>query len=170
VVLDGSHRPTSNASDTVDPRQRHLRGDSRDHTHRSEDTNRPPPRGRHGDRPYAREAGQEQDLRDARRAQELQDRLRDAAEAHAAGAITLAQLTAINAAIKPKLEEAQTVAASPNRTKVLGDLVAAPDPATVWEASPDQRRAVVALLVEVNIMPTHHGPPFDPEAIKITWK
>ena len=114
--------------------------------------------------------GKEQDLRDARRAQELQDRLRDAAEAYAAGAITLAQLTAINAAIKPKLEEAQTVAASPNRTKVLGDLVAAPDPVMVWEASPDQRRAVVALLVEVNIMPTHHGPPFDPEAIKITWK
>jgi site-specific DNA recombinase len=107
----------------------------------------------------------------ARRAQELQDRLRDAAEAYAAGAITLAQLTTINAAIKPKLEEAQTVAASPNRTKVLGDLVAAPDPATVWEElSPDQRRAVVALLVEVKIMPTHHGPPFDPEAIKITWK
>jgi site-specific DNA recombinase len=107
----------------------------------------------------------------ARRAQELQDRLRDAAEAYAAGAITLAQLTTINAAIKPKLEEAHTVAASPNRTKVLGDLVAAPDPATVWEElSPDQRRAVVALLVEVKIMPTHHGPPFDPEAIKITWK
>ena len=78
--------------------------------------------------------GKEQDLRDARRAQELQDRLRDAAEAYAAGAITLAQLTAINAAIKPKLEEAQTVAASPNRTKVLGDLVAAPDPVTVWES------------------------------------
>ena len=34
---------------------------------------------------------------------------------------------------------------SPNRTKVLGDLLAAPDPATVWETSPDQRRAVVAL-------------------------
>jgi site-specific DNA recombinase len=107
----------------------------------------------------------------ARRAQELQDRLRDAAEAYAAGAVTLAQLTAINAVIKPELEEAQAEAASPSRAKVLGDLVAGPDPAEVWEKlSPHQRRAVVALLVEVKIMPTHHGPPFDPEAIKITWK
>jgi hypothetical protein len=107
----------------------------------------------------------------ARRAQELQDRLHDAAEAYAAGAITMAQLTTINAAVKPKLEEAQAEAASPSRAKVLGELVASRDPRQVWdELSPDQRRAVVTLLVEVKIMPTHHGPPFDPDAIKITWK
>jgi DNA invertase Pin-like site-specific DNA recombinase len=106
-----------------------------------------------------------------REAQELQDRLHDAAEGYAAGAITMAQLTTINAAIKPKLERAQAEAASPSRTKVLGDLVASRDPREVWEQiSPDQRRAVVALLVDVKIMPTHHGPPFDPHAIKITWK
>jgi DNA invertase Pin-like site-specific DNA recombinase len=106
-----------------------------------------------------------------REAQELQDRLHDAAEGYAAGAITMAQLTTINAAIKPKLEKAQAEAASPSRAKVIGDLVASRDPREVWERiSPDQRRAVVALLVDVKIMPTHHGPPFDPDAIKITWR
>jgi site-specific DNA recombinase len=105
------------------------------------------------------------------RAQELQDRLHDAAEAYAAGGITMAQLTTINAAIKPKLEKAQAEAASPSRAKVLGELVESRDPREVWDQiSPDQRRAVVALLVDVKIMPTHHGPPFDPNAIKITWR
>jgi hypothetical protein len=107
----------------------------------------------------------------ARRSQELQERLRDSAEAYAAGAITMAQLTTINAAVKPKLEQAQAEAASPSRVKVLGDLVASRDPRQVWEElSPDQRRAVVALLVDIKIMQTHHGPPFDPDAIKITWR
>jgi site-specific DNA recombinase len=106
----------------------------------------------------------------ARLAQELQDRLHDAAEAYAAGTITMAQLTTINGAVKPKLEQAQAEAASPSRAKVLGDLVTR-DPVEVWEElSSDQRRAVVALLVDVKIMPTHKGPNFDPEAIKITWK
>jgi site-specific DNA recombinase len=107
----------------------------------------------------------------ARLAQELQDRLRDAAEAFAAGTITMAQLTTINGVVKPKLEQAQAEAASPSRAKVLGGLVASRSPAEVWEGlSRDQRRAVVALLVDVKIMPTHHGPNFNPEAIKITWK
>jgi site-specific DNA recombinase len=106
----------------------------------------------------------------ARRVQDLQDRLNDAAEAYAAGAITLGQLTTINAAVRPKLAEAQTEAASPSRSKALGDLVSR-DPARMWEEiSPDQRRAVVALLVDVKIMPTRHGPNFDPEAIRIKWK
>jgi site-specific DNA recombinase len=106
----------------------------------------------------------------ARLAQELQDRLRDAAEAYAAGAITIAQLTTINAAVKPKLEQAQAEAASPSRAKVLGDLVSR-DPTEVWgELSPNQRRAVVALLVEVTIMPTRHGPVFDPESVRIEWR
>jgi DNA invertase Pin-like site-specific DNA recombinase len=107
----------------------------------------------------------------AQKTGELQNRLHDAAEAYAAGAITMAQLTTINAAVKPQLEQAQAEAASPRRAKVLGDLVASRDPAQVWEElSPEQRRAVVVLLVDVKIMPTHHGPNFDPEAIKIEWK
>lgn len=103
--------------------------------------------------------------------QELQDRLNDAAEAYAAGTISLAQLTTINAAVRPKLEEAQQAAASPDRTKVLGDLVTAEDPATVWAAmTQEQRRAVIDLLVEVRIMRTTSGPNYKPEAVKIQWK
>jgi DNA invertase Pin-like site-specific DNA recombinase len=105
------------------------------------------------------------------RVQELQDRLNDAAEAYAAGVITMAQLTTINTTIKPKLEEAQAEAASPSRAKVLGDLVISRDPAEVWEMlSADQRRAVAALLVNVTIMPTRHGAIFDPESVRIEWK
>ena len=107
----------------------------------------------------------------AARVQELQDRLNDAAEAYAAGTVTLAQLTTINAAVRPKLDEAQTDAASPSRAKVLSDLVDATDPATVWERmTPERRRAVVDLLVEVRIMPTGKGPRFDPESVQVIWR
>jgi DNA invertase Pin-like site-specific DNA recombinase len=104
------------------------------------------------------------------RVQELQDRLNDAAEAYAAGVVTMAQLTTINASLKPKLEQAQKEAASPNREKVLGELVSR-EPAEVWQGmSADQRRAVVGVLVEVTIMPTRHGPVFDPESVRIDWR
>ncbi|MEN4399602.1 recombinase family protein [Mycolicibacterium conceptionense] len=103
--------------------------------------------------------------------QELQDRMTDAAEAYAAGAISLAQLTTINAAVRPALDEAQQAAASPDRAKVLGALVAAKDPATVWgDMTQEQRRAVIDLLVEVRIMRTTSGPHYKPEAVKIRWK
>jgi site-specific DNA recombinase len=107
----------------------------------------------------------------AERVQELQDRLRDAAEAYAAEAIDLAQLTAITAALRPKLDEAQTTAASPSRAKVLGELVESDDPAAMWEAmTPQRRRAVVDLLINVRIMHTRPGPKFVPESVEITWK
>jgi hypothetical protein len=107
----------------------------------------------------------------AARVQELHDRLNDAAEAYAAGAVTLAQLTTINAALRPKLDQAQSDAASPDRARVLGNLVKATDPATVWERmTPDRRRAIVDMLVEIRIMPTRTGPRFDPKSVKITWK
>ena len=76
---------------------------------------------------YARKA--------ARQVQTLQDRLNDAAEAYAAGSITLAQMTTISAAVRPKLGQAQLEAASPSRSKVLGELVAAREPEAVWACS-----------------------------------
>jgi site-specific DNA recombinase len=107
----------------------------------------------------------------ARRLQELRDRLDEAAAAYAAGVISMEQLTTINGAIKPELAQAQTTAASRSRSQVLGDLVSDRDPAEVWaKLSPEARRAVVRLLVDVKIMQTRHGPNFDPEAIKITWR
>jgi site-specific DNA recombinase len=104
------------------------------------------------------------------RIQELQDRLKEAADAYAAGVITMAQLTRINAALMPSLDEAKIAAASPSRAQVLGELVSR-DPSEVWQRmSADQRRAVVALLVEVTVMPTGHGPVFNPESVKIAWR
>ena len=109
----------------------------------------------------------------AERAAELEQRLQDAAEAYAAGTITLAQLTRINATLRPKLEMAQAEAATPARSHVLGELVEAADPAEVWEALPlDRQRAVVNLLMTVRILPakTRGGRGFDPETVEITWK
>lgn len=106
----------------------------------------------------------------ASRILELQDRLNDAAQAYAAGAITMAQLTTINTSVRPLLEAAQTEASTPSRAKVLGDLVNAKDPVTVWEQlTPQRRRAVVDLLVRVRIMRTTSGPRFNPESVKIEW-
>ena len=108
----------------------------------------------------------------ARKMQELRDRLDEAAAAYAAGIIDMEQLTKINGAIKPKLAEAQTTAASPSRSKVLGSLLeASKTPAEVWAAlSPEQRRAVIRLLVDVRILPTRRGSGFDPDSIEITWR
>ena len=107
----------------------------------------------------------------AHRVRELQDRLHDAAEAYAAETITLAQLTTINATLRPKLEAAQTESASPSRVQVLGDLAGAADPAAVWDRlSPARRRAVVDLLVEVRILPTPSGPRFNPDAVEVVWR
>ena len=107
----------------------------------------------------------------ARQLQQLQDRLNEAAGAFAAGVIDMQQLTMINAAIRPKLAEAQTTAASPSRSRVLGGLVSDREPAEVWAAlSPEQQRAVVRLLVEVRILPTRRGSGFDPDSIEITWR
>jgi site-specific DNA recombinase len=101
--------------------------------------------------------------------QQLQERLDDAAGAYGAGVITIQQLTTITAAIKPQIEKAQAEVASPDRTRVLGDLVSL-DPSEVWSViSPDQRRAAVALLLNVTILPTRRGPGFDPNAVQITW-
>jgi site-specific DNA recombinase len=104
------------------------------------------------------------------RARELQDRLDGAVDAFGAGVIDLAELIRIKKSIKPQIDEAQAEASVPSRAKVLGDLVSR-DPAEVWVSlSDEQRRAVVALLVDVTILPSRHGRGFDPESLKIEWR
>jgi DNA invertase Pin-like site-specific DNA recombinase len=127
--------------------------------------------------PDARDLLAEPDLIDegkaaARKVQQLRDRLDGAAAAYAAGVIDMEQLTKINGAIKPQLAQAQTTAASPSRSKVLGSFYQiGRTPSEVWEQlSPEQRRAVVRLLMDVTIMPTRRGFGFDPESIEITWR
>jgi hypothetical protein len=106
----------------------------------------------------------------ADRARELQDRLNGAVDAYGAGAIDLAELIRIKKSIRPQIDEAQAEASTPSRAKVLGDLVSR-DPVEVWASmSDEQRRAVVALLADVTILPTRRGRGFDPESVKIEWR
>jgi site-specific DNA recombinase len=106
----------------------------------------------------------------AARARELQDRLNAAVDAYGGGRLDLSELLRIKQSIKPKIEEAEAEASVPSRAKVLGELVSR-DPVEVWASiSDEQRRAVVALLVNVTILPSRRGRGFDPEAIKIEWR
>ncbi|BDY33002.1 recombinase family protein [Mycolicibacterium mageritense] len=103
------------------------------------------------------------------KAQQLQDRLHDAAKGYAAGVIDFAMLTTIKADLQPQIDKAKSEAASPDRDKALGDLVRDPD--EVWKSlTPERKRTVVTLLVDVTINPTHRGKVFDPDAIKVVFK
>lgn len=103
------------------------------------------------------------------KAQQLQDRLRDAAKGYAAGAIDFAMLTTIKADLQPQIDKAKSEAASPDRDRALGELVR--DPEKVWqELTPERRRTAVRLLADITINPTHRGKVFDPEGIKIVFR
>ncbi len=125
-------------------------------------------------RPDARRLLIEPDKADAGRAaaervQHLQDRLQDAAKAFAAGAIDLAMMTTIRADLLPEIEKSQAQASSPNRSKVLAELIA--DPENVWKGlTPERKRAVVRLLMTVTIKRTTTGPNFDPDSIEVVWR
>ena len=101
--------------------------------------------------------------------QELQDRLNDAAQAYAAGTVTLAQLTTINAAVRrtsTRLRSPPRLPAGPGYRRPRRDRPGG----GVEQMTPHRRRAVVDLLVEVRIMPTGKGPRFAPESVRIDWK
>lgn len=104
--------------------------------------------------------------------QELEDRLKDAAEAFANGAITMAQLTTINASVRPALDKLRSESVAPDRVRVLGDLVSATDPSEVWNAmTQERRRAVVSLLMTVTVMPLgKRSPLFNPDGVRIEWR
>jgi hypothetical protein len=107
---------------------------------------------------------------------ELEARLNDAAEAFASGVITMAQLTTINATLKPKVEELKSQSVEPDRQRVLGPLVDASGDTDqvrkVWDAMhPEGRRAVVALLLDVFVKPLGRRTAiFDPSGVHITWR
>lgn len=107
----------------------------------------------------------------ARKIKELEDLMRDAGAAHGAGKITLAQLIASNEATRPNLDKLRSQALSPDRARILGPLVGSPNPERVWKSfSPEQRRAVVDILLEIKVKSTHRGAGFNPADIYIKWR
>ena len=106
-----------------------------------------------------------------REVKELTDLLQEAAAGYAAKKMNLAQFTAINSTLEPKLEMARAATVSSNKADVLGDLVTARDPETVWaELSPTRRKAVVDVLMDITIFPTSSGPRHDLSTIQVEWK
>ena len=110
----------------------------------------------------------------AKRCDELQRRLDEAADSQADGKITTRQLERITARITPQLEAAQRERDAEPRSldvEVLKPL-AGPQAAARWEAmTVTQRRAVLETIgIEVVLLPREkHGPGFEPETVRIEW-
>ncbi|MEU7172704.1 recombinase family protein [Micromonospora tulbaghiae] len=110
--------------------------------------------------------------RAAQAAERVRQRLDDAAASFAAGVITARQLATITGQLRPELAALEAAAAPPpDRAGVLGELVSAEDVAAAWEGlSPDARRTVVRLLLEITVDRGRRGPGFSVEGITLTWR
>jgi len=114
--------------------------------------------------------GDESAVADSRAALEAIDaRLSNAADAYAAGALELDQLTRITAQLRAdrgvhvKLLERSMPSAVP--VDLAGDRAA-----ERWAAmSMDAKRALLQMLVRVTILPSGPGRDFDPELVRIDW-
>jgi site-specific DNA recombinase len=84
--------------------------------------------------------------------------------------MTPADLREMLAGLQGRLAEVEATMASATRAPVLAELVAAADVRATWESlSLDRRRAVIATLLEVTILPGRRGPGFDPNTVAIDW-
>ncbi len=107
----------------------------------------------------------------ARRVDELRERLNDAAEAYAAGRLTIGQITTISAALEPQIADAMTAAADPQRVLLLENVIGERDVREVWDGLPAiHRREIVAALLSIQIMPTRRGPTHDPASVRCEWR
>ena len=103
----------------------------------------------------------------------IRGRLDELANAYAAGAVDLGQLTTASDVLRARLRATEAKRASSRRAPVLGALVGAEDVARVWTGLPFERqRAVVDLLMRVTIDPAvqNGARTFDPTLIRIDWK
>lgn len=114
------------------------------------------------------------DARDAaaRQAEQIRQRLDDAAVSFAMGRITARQMDLISAQLQPELREAEAAAAPPvDRSSVLGTLVGAADVRAAWDRlTPDVQRAVVKLLMEIRIGRGKRGAGFKLDGIEVIWR
>lgn len=111
--------------------------------------------------------------RAAREATDLDRRMTDAARLFAAGSITVDQLEAITADLRPRLAKAQAACApAPDRAALLGDLVGAADVRAVWDGLPvERKRAVIGALLEpIVVSRGRKGPGFKTDSIRIRWR
>ncbi|MFI7508648.1 recombinase family protein [Micromonospora aurantiaca] len=105
-------------------------------------------------------------------AERVRQRMDEAADSFAAGAITGRQLETITARLRPQLAALEEAAAPPpDRASVLGDVVGSGDVAAAWAAlTPDVRRMVVRLLMEIRVHRGRRGPGFKSEGIEVVWR
>lgn len=89
-----------------------------------------------------------------------------------AGLITGRQLATITGQLRPELAALEAASAPPpDRALALGELVGAPDVGEAWERlSPDARRTVVRLLIEITVNRGRRGPGFNVDGIEIVWR
>ena len=105
-------------------------------------------------------------------AERVRHRLTQAADSFADGLIDAAQLQTITAKLRPRLAELEAAAAPPpDRARLFGGLIGAEDIEARWEElSVEQRRMVIAALVNVRLSPGGRGRVFRPDGIEVTWK
>jgi DNA invertase Pin-like site-specific DNA recombinase len=105
-------------------------------------------------------------------AERIRQRLDDAAASFSVGNLTMRQLEVVTSQLRPELAALEAAAAPPpDRAAVLGELVSSGDAASAWgRTSPDARRAVISLLMEIKVGRGRRGPGFSPDGIEIIWR
>lgn len=107
-------------------------------------------------------------------AEQLRARIALAADAYAAGRISLDALERVDAQVRPELEAAERRSAVSARRSLDGTLeqMAGRAAADAWSsASLGTRRAVLEVLgMTVRILPTRPGPGFDPGSVQVVWR
>lgn len=100
----------------------------------------------------------------------LRSRLESAADQYADGAITGAQLERITTRLRPKIEDAERrvrASAPVPEFAAFGGAGAA----QAWaRAGLETKRAIIAQLLEVTILPAGAGRGFDPATVKVEWR
>jgi DNA invertase Pin-like site-specific DNA recombinase len=109
-------------------------------------------------------------LQEARNAVEAIDaRLSNAADMFATGAIDAAQLTRITERLRADRAQAATAMEAALPPAIPADLIG-PNARQVWQGlSMDVKRAVLAALVTVTILPSGSGKAFDEETVQVVW-
>ncbi|GAA1962582.1 recombinase family protein [Microbacterium aquimaris] len=97
-------------------------------------------------------------------------RLSNAADAYAAGALELGQLTRITAQLREDRATHEAVLARSLPTAIPTD-IAGPEVETRWDAlGLDSQRAILRAVMRVTILPSGPGRAFNPELVRIEWK